>query len=98
MDDKGNTKKKGCGVMLAMAMLVLLILYVASSGPAIVKVRQGMIGQRTYLALYTPVEQVASFSPTTTEALRAYQRWCGSLIYVEYVGNEAVFVEINPFE
>ena len=82
MDDKRKPRKKA-GTILAVVLLLLPVLYVASAGPALTMV-PGRIAPQTYWRVYALVEKVVRLPGLTLvdKAFGRYHGWFGAQIAV----------------
>ena len=79
MDERCKPKWRGGAVLAVMLFLpLLLLLYVASSGPAMALATRQQPPHDAYFTYYSPVEKFAARGGWFYRALRRYQKMCGS--------------------
>lgn len=70
--DENKKRRPIAGMVIAVLILLLPVLYVGSIGPAVWLREHGAVSQNTILAVYAPITWLNDNSTTFRDALQSY--------------------------
>src|SRR4051794_13042357 len=73
-DKTDNQQRSSVAVWLSVALVLLSMLYVLSTGPAAWLSANGCLSPKVYVAFYAPLDMTHSLCPTLGDAIGYYER------------------------